>query len=107
MSDDMDWLSELVPGGEDEAAGEAVPEAAEPFAVTASGESSGLLDDLRTEMVAAEAEPATAAERSRPRRSLGGLLPWQLFFLSVLLFLDIGIIGLLFLVMSGRIVIPF
>ncbi len=74
-----------------------------------------LMADLRSQMDVPEVAAPTAAELARPKarrqpRSSGGmelsLLPWQQFVLSVLLFLDVTIIGLLFLVMLGRIAIP-
>lgn len=110
MSDDMDWLSELVPASGDEAVEENVPEtvpAVGPGEEVVSEAPVDLLSDLRGEMVTAGEEAAAVSEEPRPRRTLGGLLPWQIFFLSVLFFLDIVVIGLLFLVMLGRIVIPF
>lgn len=109
MSDDMDWLSELVTGSEDEAADESPPEAVPEvitFEPSPSEEELDLVDDLRSEMAADEEEQAAVENTPRPVRTFGGLRPWQLFFLSVLLFLDIVVIGLLVLVMLGRIVLP-
>lgn len=94
MSDELDWLSDLVPKTEEAPAPDTVPENVD------------MLDDLREEMVVTEPAPVAAANRPRVGRSIGGLLPWQVFFLSVLMFLDVAIVGLLFLVMLGRIVIP-
>lgn len=48
----------------------------------------------------------TPAARTTTSNLSLGILPWQRLFLSVLLFLDVGIIGLLFLVMLGSISIP-
>lgn len=93
MSDELDWLSDLVPKKTEEAS---PPETAP--------ETVDLLDDLREEMAVMETAPV--AEKSRAQRRVGGMLPWQVFFLSVLMFLDVAIVGLLFLVMLGRIVIP-
>ena len=110
MSDDLDWLSDLVAGGEDEAAEEASsPEilpAVAPFASSEPEPELDLMDDLRSEIVTDEEEPTVVGASPRPPRTFGGLKPPQLFFLSVLLFLDVAVIGLLFLVMLGRIVFP-
>lgn len=46
------------------------------------------------------------SQSSRSRRGAMGLLPWQSFVLSVLLFFDIAFVGMLFLVMLGRVVFP-
>lgn len=111
MSDDMDWLSALVTGGDDEAEEQSPPEitpAVESFEpeppVPEPEPEMGLVNDLRNEMVTEEEAVLEAEPRSR--RSLGGLKPVQLFVLSVLLFLDVAIIGLLLLVMTGRVVLP-
>ncbi len=121
MSSDMpDWLSELMPvSDEDEPLQKAAPASAgvrplppeatpaqrtrPPEAAPASVD---LMDDLRSQVAAQETAPAVAPKkaRSRSRYVAGGLLPWQAFFLSVLLFLDVAVIGLLFLVMLGRVV---
>ena len=110
MSDDMDWLSDLVAGGEEDAADEeTLPEitpATLPFEPSEPEVELDLLDDLRSEMVVDEEEAAVVDTSPRPPRTFGGLKPPQLFFLSVLLFLDVAIIGLLFLVMLGRMVLP-
>jgi hypothetical protein len=94
MSDELDWLSDLVPKAEEASPAETSPEDVD------------LLDDLRDEMILTEAEPAVVAEKLRPQRSVGGMLPWQVFFLSVMMFLDIAVVGFLFLVILGRVVIP-
>ena len=95
-----DWLSEIAAEGEaldnDEQEG-------------ASFDDLGLMDDLRSQMDAEDIiTPADEVSRaSRRRASLEfGMLAWQRFFLSVLLFLDVAIVGLLFLIILGRIVIP-
>ena len=68
-----------------------------------------LMDQLRSQV---DAEEEDAAEPSSPAPSfslddvlIGGLEPVQQFVLAVLLFLDVLVIGLLFLVMLGRIAI--
>jgi hypothetical protein len=57
-----------------------------------------------------ESEEEAAREAEREKRSFDfsvpGLVPWQQFVLSILLFMDIAVIGLLFLVMLGRVAIP-
>lgn len=68
-----------------------------------------LMDDLRDQIDTADViTPAEEASISRRKRASFefGMHPWQLFFLSVLLFLDVAIVGLLFLIILGRIVIP-
>jgi hypothetical protein len=68
-----------------------------------------LMDQLRSQV---DAEEEDAVEPSSPATSfslddvlIGGLEPIQQFVLAVLLFLDVLVIGLLFLVMLGRIAI--
>lgn len=68
-------------------------------------EEEDLMAGLRSQVAAAEPTPAPATRRRRSRYVFG-LLPSQIFFLSVLMFLDVAVIGLLFLVMLGRIVLP-
>ncbi|MGC9469723.1 MAG: hypothetical protein ACP5HS_14095 [Anaerolineae bacterium] len=69
-----------------------------------------LVETLRSQVDAEDEEPEVQEEAvaSGPAFSLRipGLLPWQQFVLAVLLFLDIAVIGLLFLVMLGRMSIP-
>lgn len=98
MSNDMsDWLSELTPRSEDEDRTENEPT-----------DSLDLMADLRNQMDVTEEAPPPRESRppTRSRNIDLGLLPWQQFFLSMLLFLDVAIVGLLFLVMLGRMVIP-
>lgn len=63
------------------------------------------MDVLRSQVEADELEDAL--EPVKPRRRIGlrlpGLLPWQQFVLALLLLLDVIVIGLLFLVMLGRV----
>lgn len=136
MSDIPDWLVELAAqGGQDEEDTEATVgaedalegEAADSFMfateperlvkpeeMTPSAEESeegapeDLMESLRSQM---EAEAALEdMEEAEPRRSINlripGLLAWQQLVLTVLLFLDVIVIGLLFLVMTGRMAIP-
>ncbi len=53
-----------------------------------------------------EEELAGAAHAGKrpvpPGEALGGLLPWQRFLLATLLFLDVTVVGFLFLVILGR-----
>lgn len=113
MSGDMpDWLRGLAPDMEDEE----TPAAPAPvLAEEPENEGLDLMADLRNQMDVAETPEPTAADLARPRpgrqtkattKSELSLRPWQQFVLSVLLFLDVAIIGLLFLVMLGRIAIP-
>ena len=92
-----DWLTELMPGAEEEP----------PVGQEEAG-AADMMTDLRGQMDEAGAEEALEkAPRPRSSRSVfGGLRPWQRFVLSILMFLDVAIIGLLFLVMLGRVVIP-
>ena len=66
----------------------------------------------RAQSPAAEAVPEGAvaavepARQPRPVARVAGLLPWQQLVLAVLVFLDVVVIGLLFLVMLGRVAIP-
>lgn len=113
MSGDMpDWLAGLVSNTDEE---EEQPQAAvSPFQVDAARsqptapESVDLMADLRSQVAEADAAPLPVAKKkSRSRYVVGGLLPWQLFFLSVLMLLDVAVIGMLFLVMLGRVVLPY
>ncbi len=126
MSSEMpDWLAGLVSAPEDEdedqllTAAVAQPRtrvvqpqvAAPPPQATARPaasvpEEEDLMAGLRSQVAAEEPAPAKAIKRKRSRYVFG-LLPAQIFFLSVLMFLDVAVIGLLFLVMLGRIVLPF
>jgi len=125
MSSDMpDWLAGLVSAPEDEdedqplTAAVAQPQArvvqpqaaASPPQATVRStasvfEEEDLMAGLRSQVATAEPTPAPATRRKRSRYVFG-LLPAQIFFLSVLMFLDVAVIGLLFLVMLGRIVLP-
>ena len=64
-----------------------------------------LMDALRSQVEADEL--ADAMDPAKPKRSISlrlpGLLPWQQFVLALLLLLDVIVIGLLFLVMLGRV----
>jgi hypothetical protein len=135
MSDIPDWLMELAAQQEDddEDSGPAqAPEPAEPSwesreigsagtrprpeeraAVSesdASGDDDASLDmmsALRNQVEIDQEEEAASEQRARDSRfRIPGLVPWQQFVLSVLLFMDIAVIGMLFLVMLGRVVIP-
>lgn len=90
-----DWLRELTPQETDDA---------DTAAATPDW-----LREVTPETPATPEEPAAPrpSRRRRSRRSAsGGLRPWQRFVLALLLFLNVAIIGLLFLTMLGRIVIP-
>jgi hypothetical protein len=135
MSSDMpDWLAGLVSAPEDEdededqflaapvqpRASAVQPQAAVPQPQAAArpqvGIQMGVLEDddmmadLRSQVAEEEITPPPSAKRGRSRtrsRYVFGLLPWQVFFLSLLMFLDVAVIGMLFLVMLGRVVMPF
>ncbi len=119
-----DWLSALMPTADEEPQPKAVLEDEAPLPVVGQAarrtapptpptpEAGDALDDLRSQVAVPDAAPPAAPKKSRSARSarsartFGGLLPWQVFFLSVLLFLDVAIIGMLFLVMLERVVLP-
>ena len=133
MSDIPDWLVELAAqGGDDdqeaeesdddvfdfapsepliytpepepaEAMFEVTPEPVEP--AQAPETDAELMDALRSQVEADELEDAIEAAKPKRRISLRlpGLLPWQQFVLALLLLLDVIVIGLLFLVMLGRV----
>jgi len=125
MSSDMpDWLAGLVSAPEDEdedqplTAAVAPPQArpVQPQAAVPQPQATArptvsvfeeedLMAGLRSQVATEEPAPARVARRKRSRYVFG-LLPSQIFFLSVLMFLDVVVIGLLFLVMLGRIVLP-
>lgn len=68
-----------------------------------------LMDELRSQVDPQRDEMVpvkTGTEESVKPVSFLGMLPWQIAILSVFLFLDIAVIGLLFLAMLGRISIP-
>jgi len=127
MSSDMpDWLAGLVSAPEDEDDDQPLTAAAWPQASAvqpqaaapppqatarpqvSAFEDGDIMADLRSQVAVEEPIPTPSTRRRRSRsRYVFGLLPWQIFFLSVLMFLDVAVIGLLFLVMLGRIVLPF
>ena len=85
------------------------PPTASPVPASADvEEDDDLMADLRSQVESVEPEelPARRPSKSPLDYRVAGLRPWQQLVLSVLLFLDVGIIGLLFLVMMGRIVLP-
>lgn len=86
-----EWLRELTP--EEPAASWSLGEAGAP--------ERGLLP---AEPPAPAQPPAPRGRRRRPTPA--GLRAWQRFILALFLFLDVAVIGLLFLTMLGRIVIP-
>ncbi|TFG65711.1 MAG: hypothetical protein E4H27_10610 [Anaerolineales bacterium] len=68
-----------------------------------------LMDELRSQVEPMPEEQLhNEPDKNEPKKqiSLAGMLPWQQAVLSVMLFLDIAVIGLLFLAMLGRIAIP-
>jgi len=87
-----------------EAMFEATPAPVETAAQTPETDAD-LMDALRSQVEADELEDGI--EATKPKRSMSlrlpGLLPWQQFVLALLLLLDVIVIGLLFLVMLGRV----
>ncbi len=103
MSSDIpDWLRDLAPdASDDEPHADYDTESAEdtPEQVYADP-----MDDLRRGMDQADveiAEEEVKRAQARPVR-VGGMFPWQVMVLSILLFFNIAIIGFLFLMVLGR-----
>ncbi len=103
-----DWLSELAPEAESDDAPDMMEDA--------SAEDLDLMDDLRGQLggegAGAEAAPVPKSSPKRRRNvkkssrgasSSLGLQAWQRFVLSVLLFFNVAVIGLMLLIMLGRI----
>lgn len=64
------------------------------------------MDDLRDQF--AQEWPGLEEDIEPPaRRFFLGLEPWQRFVLALFLFLDIAIVGLMVLLITGRIGLPF
>jgi hypothetical protein len=126
MGEIPDWLIELADNAENEDSQEdpreetvIIPEQSfeplpevQPIQQAESGfleEPVALMDELRSQV-----EPLTdeeevdgpPSEKLQKPITFAGMVPWQLAILSILLFLDIAIIGLLFLLMLGRISLP-
>ncbi len=99
-----DWLRDIAPDDEEDDEFSIITEE-----VPEDVSDDELMDSLRTELDEAE----EVLSESEDRQIGGGaldrvdfiriLLPWQRFVLSVCLFLDVLVIGLLFLTMLGRI----
>jgi hypothetical protein len=80
----------------------------EPQVQHAAADATDLMESLRSQV---EIEEPAELLPPRPGKSaldfrLAGLRPWQHLVLSIMVFLDVGVIGLLFLVMLGRIALP-
>jgi hypothetical protein len=77
-------------------------------AVADDAEDDDLMAALRTQAERVEAVQAPESRRTKSALDfrVAGLQPWQQLVLAILVFLDAGIIGLLFLVMLGRVAIP-
>ncbi len=128
MSDVPDWLVELAAQGNDDdgedeerdddvfdfASSESLVYTPEPEPTEATPgvtpapvpeTDADLMDALRSQVEVDELEDA--AKAAKPKRGISlrlpGLLPWQQFVLALLLLLDVIVIGLLFLVMLGRV----
>lgn len=119
MSGDMpDWLAGLVSAPEDEDEDQPLTAAAWPQASAVQSqvaapqpqvsvfEAEDMMADLRSQ-VAEEVPAQTSRSRRSRSRKVFGLLPWQIFLLSLFMFLDVAVIGMLFLVMLGRVVLPY
>lgn len=70
-----------------------------------------LMDELRSQVVEEtfpddNRQKEFELEKSFKPIAFAGMLPWQLAVLSFLLFVDIAVVGLLFLAMLGRISFP-
>ncbi len=65
-----------------------------------------MVEDLREKFMQ-KSEEIEREEQARAQRPFLGLEPWQRLVLALLAFLDVAVIGLLLLAMSGRIVLPF
>jgi hypothetical protein len=130
MSDIPDWLVELAAQGSDDDQEEAEtrdddaldpassestvympePDPAESVFEVSPADPTPETDDdlmgaLRSQMEADELEAELAPDKPKRRISLRlpGLVPWQQFVLALLLLLDVIVIGLMFLVMLGRV----
>ncbi len=98
-----DWLRDIAPEDDEDDL-----DILGPDMVVEEESSEDLMTSLRTGLQGSDADEEADAV-STSRRSGGGagifdfLFPWQRFILSVFLFLDILVIGLLFLTVLGRI----
>jgi hypothetical protein len=126
MGEIPEWLIELADNAENEDSQEdpkeetvIIPEQSfeplpevQPSQQAESGfleEPVALMDELRSQvepLTDEEDVDAPPSEKLQKPVTLAGMVPWQLAILSILLFLDIAIIGLLFLLMLGRISLP-
>ncbi len=66
-----------------------------------------MFDNLRQQLNADQPEDDGGAPAPRSRRSLLGLTPSQLFILSLMLFLNVTVLGCFALVAFDKIVLPF
>lgn len=66
-----------------------------------SGESLQAGSEWMAALAASDMAEEAPQEEKRGFSLLGGLLPWQRFVLALLLFLDVAVVGFLFLVMLG------
>lgn len=66
-----------------------------------------MFDNLRQQLNADQPEDDGGAPAPRIRRSLLGLTPSQLFILSLMLFLNVTVLGCFALVAFDKIVLPF
>lgn len=66
-----------------------------------------MFDNLRQQLNADQPEDDGGAPAARTRRGLLGLTPSQLFILSLMLFLNVTVLGCFALVAFDKIVLPF
>ena len=116
MGEIPSWLIELAESAEGDEGGETPNQ--EPIQVTDQLPESGfleepvtLMDELRSQVVEEPVPDETVLEEPKNEIlmkpiAFAGMVPWQIAVLSVLLFFDIAVIGMLFLAMLGRISIP-
>ncbi len=99
-----DWLRDIAPDDEED----------DEFSIITEGVPDDVSDDDLMDSLRTELDEADEASSEPEARQIGSsalermdfvriLLPWQRFVLSVFLFLDVLVIGLLFLTMLGRI----
>jgi|GEM_PF-1058375 len=122
MSDEMpDWLADLVSTSEDEGDDQPLVASVRPQAIVEQPQvailqpeieaipevvletEEEMMDSLRSQVAQADVVPPPPVKRSA--RLVLGMLPWQVFFLSVLMFLNVLVIGMLFLLIFGRVVL--
>ncbi len=86
---------------------DSAPPASPAYAGDEEADEGEVIDVLRSQVEAdaVAADALGAAPTSASDRRIAGLLPWQQAVLAILVLLDIAVIGFLFLVILGKIVI--